>query len=105
MVLNSSHTILNDTNSVTGLTVHEHGHFIETFDLRTGTVTVTGNQEVANRPGTGVVVQDTGRIVFDADGNVVLFAGGRNHSEGVAGPPGALRRPRSLRVSALGRLA
>ena len=84
MVLNVVHHS-NDTNSVTGLTVHEHGHFIETFDLRTGTVTVTGNQEVANRPGTGVVVQDTGRIVFDADGNVVFFAGGRNHSEELLG--------------------
>ena len=70
----------NDVNSVTGLTIHEHGHFTFTIDLTTGTVTITGNQEVANRPGLGVVVQDVGRTVFDMDGNLVFFAGGRNHS-------------------------
>jgi hypothetical protein len=42
---------------------------------------VTGNSEVANRPGVGVVVQDVGRAVFDADGNLVFFGGGRKHSE------------------------
>ena len=71
----------NDVNSVTGLTIHEHGHFISTFDLITGTETVTGNSEVANRPGLGVVVQDVGRAVYDVDGTLVFFAGGRNHSE------------------------
>ena len=75
----------NDTNSVTGLTLHEHGHFTETIDLLSGTDTITGNEEVANRPGTGVVVQDVGRVVYDADGNLVFFAGGRNHSEVLLG--------------------
>jgi hypothetical protein len=70
-----------DVNSVTGLAIHEHGHFTVTVDLATGTATITGNSEVANRPGVGVVVQDVGRAVFDADGNLVFFAGGRNHSE------------------------
>jgi hypothetical protein len=36
---------------------------------------------VANRPGLGVVMQDVGRAVFDADRNLVFLAGGRNHSE------------------------
>ena len=71
----------NDVNSVTGLAIHEHGHFTVTVDLLTGTATVTGNSEVANRPGVGVVVQDVGRAVLDADGNLVFFAGGRKHSE------------------------
>jgi hypothetical protein len=44
-------------------------------------VTTTGNREVANRPGSGVVVQDVGRVVSDFDGNLLFFAGGRNHSE------------------------
>src|SRR5689334_20136003 len=39
----------NDTNSVTGLTLHEHGHFTETIDLLAGTDTFTGNQEIMNR--------------------------------------------------------
>lgn len=75
----------NDTNSVTGLTLHEHGHFTETIDLLSGTDTITGNEEVMNRPGTGVVVQDVGKVVYDADGNLVFFAGGRNHSEVLLG--------------------
>jgi hypothetical protein len=74
-----------DTNSVTGLTLHEHGHYTERVDLVTGTDTITGNQEVMSRPGTGVVVQDVGRVVFDADGNLVFFAGGRKHSEELLG--------------------
>ena len=75
----------NDTNSVTGLTLHEHGHFTETDDLLTGTATITGNQEIINRPGTGVVVQDVGRVVFDADFNILFFAGGRKHSQTLLG--------------------
>ena len=75
----------NDTNSATGLTLHEHGHFTETIDLMSGTDTITGNEEIANRPGTGVVVQDAGKVVDDADGNLVFFAGGRQHSEVLLG--------------------
>jgi hypothetical protein len=75
----------NDTNSVTGLTLHEHGHFTDTIDLLAGTDTITGNQEIINRPGTGVVVQDVGKIVYDADGNIVFFAGGRKHSQALLG--------------------
>ena len=75
----------NDTNSVTGLTLHEHGHYTETIDLLAGTDTLTGNQEIMNRPGTGVVIQDVGRVVYDADGNLVFFAGGRKHSEELLG--------------------
>jgi hypothetical protein len=75
----------NDTNSVTGFTIHEHGHYTETIDLISGTDTLTGNQEIANRRGTGVVVQDVGRVVYDASGNLVFFAGGRHHSEVLLG--------------------
>ncbi|TML01082.1 MAG: hypothetical protein E6G41_17030 [Actinobacteria bacterium] len=71
----------NDTNSVTGLTIHEHGHFTVTVDLVNETVTMTGSQEVANRPGFGVVVQDVGRVVFDFEDNLLFFAGGTKHSE------------------------
>jgi hypothetical protein len=71
----------NDVNSVTALTLHEHGHFTFTVDLIAETVTITGNQEVANRPKVGVVVQDVGRFVFDSNDNLLFFAGGRKHSE------------------------
>jgi hypothetical protein len=70
-----------DMNSVTGLTLHEHGHYTETDDLVAGTYTLTGNEEIINRPGRGVVVQDVGRIVYDSAFNITFFAGGRNHSE------------------------
>jgi hypothetical protein len=75
----------NDTNSVTGLTLHEHGHYTDSIDLLAGTDTITGNEEIMNRPGTGVVVQDVGKVVTDADGNIVFFAGGRKHSEVLLG--------------------
>jgi hypothetical protein len=84
IVIHWTHTST-DTNSVTGLALHEHGHFTETIDLVTGTDTYTGSQEVMNRPGVGVIIQDTGRQVYDADGNLVFFAGGRKHSEVIQG--------------------
>jgi hypothetical protein len=75
----------NDVNSVTGLTLHEHGNSTETIDLLAGTDTIAGNEEIMNRPGSGVVVQDVGKVVYDADGNLVFFAGGRQHSEVLLG--------------------
>src|SRR4051812_10217681 len=74
VVIHWTHTST-DSNSVTGLTLHEHGHFTENFNFVTGVDTITGNQEVLNRPGSGAIVQDTGRQVYDADGNLVFFAG------------------------------
>ena len=80
LVIHAEHTS-NDVNSVTGFTVHEHGHLTITVDLITGITTVTGNQEIVNLPHEGVVLQDTGRVIFDADGALLFFAGGRKHSE------------------------
>jgi hypothetical protein len=74
-----------DTNSVTGFALEEHGFFHEVDDFVAGTYTITGNQEVANRPGRGVVIQDTGRIVLNADFEAIFFAGGRNHSQWLLG--------------------
>jgi hypothetical protein len=84
IVIHADHTS-NDVNSVTGFTVHEHGHLTVTMDLITGTVTVTGNQEIVNLPHEGVVLQDTGRVIFDAEGALVFFAGGRKQSETLQG--------------------
>ena len=72
-------------NSVTGFALEEHGFFHEVDDYVAGTYTITGNQEVANRPGRGVVIQDTGRIVLNADFEAIFFAGGRNHSQWLLG--------------------
>ncbi len=70
-----------DVNSVTGLTLDEHGHATFVFDLVNGGGSVSGNLEIATRPGTGVVIQDVGRLEFDADGNMIFFAGGTKHSQ------------------------
>jgi hypothetical protein len=80
LAIHAEHTS-NDVNSVTGFTVHEHGHLTVTIDLITGATTVTGNQEIINLPHEGVVLQDTGRAVFDAEGALLFFAGGRKHSQ------------------------
>jgi len=75
-----------DVNSVTGFTIHEHGHFYEVDDFLKGTITITGSQEVANRHGHGVVIQDVGRIVLDMETfEPIFFAGGRKHSQVILG--------------------
>jgi hypothetical protein len=56
-----------------------------TIDLITATTTATGNQEIVNLPHEGIVLQDTGRAVFDAEGNLLFFAGGRKHSQVLQG--------------------
>ena len=51
-----------------------------------GTITITGNQEVGNRKGHGVVIQDTGRVVLDVvTGDRMSFAGGRKYSQWLLG--------------------
>jgi hypothetical protein len=79
-VLNVEHHS-DDVNSVTGLVLHEHGHFTLTFDFVTETTTIVGNQEVLTRPGFGLGVQDVGRVIFDANGDLIFFAGGRQRSQ------------------------
>jgi hypothetical protein len=74
-----------DVTSVTGATLHEHGHFYEVDDYVAGTYTLTGSREIASLPGQGVVVQDAGRIVLDADFELAFFAGGRKHSQDLLG--------------------
>jgi len=64
-----------DVNSVTGFTLHEHGHATLTFYPATGEFIVDGLALVMTRPGYGIVVIEVGRIVLDADGNVVQIAG------------------------------
>ena len=84
VLYHAAHTS-DDVNSVTGLTLHEHGHFYEVDDFVNGTFTITGSQEVANRNGHGVVIQDTGRIVYDAGLHADLL---RRRTEAQPGAPG-----------------
>src|SRR6266700_1083751 len=52
-----------DVNSVTGFTLHEHGHATLTFYPATGEFIVDGLALVMTRPGYGIVVIEVGRIV------------------------------------------
>jgi len=70
-----------DVNSVTGRTIHEHGAFTEIIDYVKGTDSTSGRLEIATVPGSGVVVQDAGHIVLDADGEVVLDS--LNHRQSI----------------------
>jgi hypothetical protein len=72
-IIHWTHTS-NDVNSTTGYTIHEHGSFTETIDYVAGTDANAGSFEIATKPGTGIVIADVGRIVYDAHGNVVFFA-------------------------------
>ena len=64
-----------DTNSVTGKILRFRGNRVETFDLVAGTRTVTGISFVVTDPGHGIVIHDTGRVVFDAPFHVSFEAG------------------------------
>ena len=71
-----------DTNSVTGKTLRLSQTWINTYDLVAGTRTVVGKAIVMTVPGKGIVIQDTGRVVFDAPGHVSFEAG---HHEALHG--------------------
>jgi hypothetical protein len=64
-----------DTNSVTGKTLPFSQTWVNTYDLVTGTRTVVGKEFVMTDPGKGIVIQDTGRSVFDAPEHVSFDAG------------------------------
>ena len=64
-----------NTNSASQKTLRVTGTSRETFDLVAGTRTVVGKVVLVTDPGVGVVVQDTGRVVFDSPGHVAFLAG------------------------------
>jgi len=68
-----------DTNSVTGLTLHEHDRATLIVDLVAGQYSFRGGPLRMNRRGEGIVIHDTGIVVFDADNNI-LFEGGPHQS-------------------------
>ncbi len=62
------------TNSVTGTSLPLRGHIHVVDDFRTGVVTFVGPVFLANDPGRGSVIRDTGRIGFSGD-DIVFQAG------------------------------
>jgi len=63
------------TDDSTGKSIPDEGNQIVTADLVTGTVTTDGRVRVDTFPGEGVVLAQVGRVVRDAAGNVIFFAG------------------------------
>jgi len=73
------------TNSVTGRSLPLRGHIFLVDDFTTGVVTFVGPVFLANDPGRGAVITDTGRISFSGD--ELVFA---------AGPHDAIDNPEIL---------
>jgi len=63
------------TNEATGESVSADQVLQETDDLEEGTQSLVGLRFRVAFPGLGVVLLDAGKIVFDADGDVVFEAG------------------------------
>jgi hypothetical protein len=74
------HRVSTDTNSVTGKTLNSSADRIVTFDLITGTVSIDGQNDNTTYPGQGVVVQDVGKVILNADGTVI-FEGGQHPNQ------------------------
>jgi hypothetical protein len=64
-----------DTNTVSGKTLPFRGRIIRTLDLATGTRADVGTMFLLTEPGRGIVIQDVGRVVFDAPFHVSFEAG------------------------------
>jgi len=63
------------TNSVTGVSLSDHSHWMLFWDLEQGTTSDVGLVYQITIPGEGIVVLDAGRIVWDANDNVIFEAG------------------------------
>jgi hypothetical protein len=62
------------TNSVTGTSLPLRGHILLVDNFTTGVVTFVGPVFLANDPGRGAVITDTGRVSFSGD-ELVFEAG------------------------------
>ena len=63
------------TNPATGQSVEDLGHGTAIVDLVKGTESDVGMLFTSTVPGVGVVFHDVGRVVTDAEGNVIFEAG------------------------------
>jgi hypothetical protein len=62
-------------NTQTERTLRDDESIIAVINLLTGEETINGAPAHVTAPGEGIVIHDTGRIVFDAEGNVAFEAG------------------------------
>jgi hypothetical protein len=61
------------TNSVSGKVLDDRGDVKNTVDLINGTFTQTGGLRHTTVSGLGIVIQETGRIIFDDATGGILF--------------------------------
>jgi hypothetical protein len=61
------------TNSLTGKSLPDKGNFKNSLDLVNGTATVNGGIRHTTVSGLGIVIQETGRIIFDDATGGILF--------------------------------
>ncbi len=80
VVANAVGTVTSDT---TGTVVNLRGHILFVIDFIKGTYTFKGQVFMANRPGVGVVLQDTGKQVSDDNG--VIFQAGPHDVTDIGG--------------------
>jgi hypothetical protein len=69
------------TNLSTGKTLKDDESTIIRIDLLTGETTINGGVAHVTAPGEGIVIHDTGKIVFDSEGNVTFVAGPHDQAE------------------------
>jgi hypothetical protein len=63
------------SNSLTGKSLADDGNVLITIDLVAGTTTFDGKGRVDTIPGLGVVFHVSGRMMFDAAGDLIFEAG------------------------------
>jgi hypothetical protein len=68
-------------NTSTGRTLTDNETIVIVIDLVTGETTINGAPAHVTAPGEGIVIHDTGRIVFDANGNVTFEAGAHDQAD------------------------
>jgi hypothetical protein len=68
-------TLTDGTATANGVTLLEHGRENNFYDVLTGTSMEASLEFRVWLPGLGVVIMDRGRLLFDADDNVVFEAG------------------------------
>jgi hypothetical protein len=75
-------TLTNGTAIANGITLLEHGRENNFYNAVEGTQMDASLEFRVWLPGVGVVIMDRGRLLFDADGNVVFEAGPHPALEG-----------------------
>ncbi|MCA1678368.1 MAG: hypothetical protein LC777_05175 [Actinobacteria bacterium] len=75
-------TLTDGTVTANGITLLEHGRENNFYNVLTGVQMAASLEFRVWLPGLGVVIMDRGRLLFDADGNVVFEAGPHPALEG-----------------------